>query len=164
MSLVLVGGEEFLIDQKHLKTIQAHNWWLNKVGSTYYLYGRIKGERTSFHRLITGAPKGTTVDHINGNTLDNRLSNLRICSHAENLRNRGKTKTNRSGFKGVCWFKRDKKWHAQITVNYKRLHLGYFSDKKEAARVYDIAARKYFGRFAQLNFSNTSIQNLISNA
>ena len=92
------------------------------------------------------------VDHINGNPLDNRKSNLRICTNAENQRNRGVNKNNTSGYKGVCWAKQNKKWKARIKHNGKLIHLGYYKDKEEAARAYDKKAKELHGEYAYLNF------------
>jgi len=106
----------------------------------------------SIHRLITEAPKGMHVDHINGNPLDNRKSNLRICTHAENSNNTGPRKNNTSGYKGVYWAKRNKRWLAQITHNGKQVYIGHYKDKEEAARAYDAKAKELHGEYAYLNF------------
>ena len=91
------------------------------------------------------------VDHRNGNKLDNRKSNLRICSRSENQMNRGKQKNNTSGFKGVSQIKMNQKWVAYIKVNYKRIYIGCFLKKVDAARAYNMAALKYHGEFGLLN-------------
>jgi len=107
---------------------------------------RVAGKLVRMHRIIAGANhKDEIVDHINGNTLDNRRSNLRICSNAENGRNRGKNSNNSSGFKGV-FLKRDK-WAAQIKHNGKSIHLGTFKTPEEAHLAYQRAANKLHGRF-----------------
>lgn len=111
-----------------------------------------KFHKISMHRLIMYAPKGMQVDHINGNTLDNRKENLRICTNAENQHNSNKPKNNLSGFKGVTWHKNIKIWTASICKDYKKIHLGIFKTKTQAARAYDQAALKYFGEFAKTNF------------
>lgn len=104
------------------------------------------------HRLITKPKSGEQVDHINGNKLDNRRSNLRLCNNSQNQMNQSKKKgVFRSDYKGVCWKKQQGKWYARIGVNYKRIHLGYFNTEKEAALAYNAAALKYFGEFARLN-------------
>ena len=97
-------------------------------------------------------PKGMATDHINGDGLDNRKQNLRICTHAENLRNRRLGKNNTSGYKGVSWHKLHKLWYAHISHNKKLMSLGYFKDKEEAAKAYDRKAIELFGEFAKLNF------------
>ena len=116
--------------------------------------GERERSRTSLpmHRLIMDAPKGMDIDHINGNPLDNRKSNLRICTRAENMRNRGAQKNNTSGYKGVGWCKHRKKWHAQIKHNGKQIYIGRYKDKEEAARAYDAKAKELHGEYAHLNF------------
>lgn len=107
------------------------------------------------HRIITNAKKGETVDHKNGNSLDNTRSNLRICTQAENCRNQKRKITNTSGYKGVSIFKAyakyNKQFVAEITVNYKRISLGYFGTPEEAALAYNKAALEHHGEFAKLN-------------
>ncbi len=104
------------------------------------------------HRVIKGAKAGQSVDHVNGNGLDNRRSNLRLCAHAENLRNRKIHKNNKSGFKGVRKRKESSLWRAEIRSNHKFYFLGNFHSAEEAAHAYDAAALKLHGEFARLNF------------
>lgn len=101
--------------------------------------------------------KGESVDHINGDGLDNRRSNLRVCSHAENRRNSKKVSGRRklaSHYKGVSHPSKNR-WTASITVMWKTLHIGSFKTEIEAARAYDEAARNHHGVFARLNFPGT---------
>jgi AP2 domain len=101
------------------------------------------------HVLIMGF---TGVDHVNGNGLDNRRSvNLRPATTSLNKAN-GDRYFGSSGYKGVYWQKRTKRWQAMVRVNGKGVYLGYFDDPADAARAYDAAARKAFGEFARLNF------------
>lgn len=103
------------------------------------------------HRLVLNANDGEFVDHINGNKLDNRRSNIRICNGAENRRNVGLRKNNISGYKGVYFAKPKGFFTAQITFENKKIHLGCFTCPIEAARAYNEAAKKYHGEFARLN-------------
>ena len=103
------------------------------------------------HRVIMDTELNMIVDHLNGNGLDNRRSNLRNCTHAENMRNRKINKKNRSGFKGVSYYTKDNKWRAMIKFNNLRIHIGFYIDPKDAARAYNEAAVKYHGEFANLN-------------
>lgn len=91
------------------------------------------------------------IDHINGNTLDNQRSNLRIASPAQNQYNRNKAKNNTSGFKGVTWSKFHNKWVAQIKINKKHIHIGYFNDIQSAAKAYNQAALDLHGDYANIN-------------
>jgi hypothetical protein len=91
------------------------------------------------------------IDHINRNGLDNRRANLRLATVAQNAWNSKKRKS-RSGYKGVCYDKAKRRWRAAIVNHGRRIHLGYFEDKIEAAKAYDAAAKKYCGHFALLNF------------
>ncbi len=95
--------------------------------------------------------KGRVTDHRNEKKLDNRRSNLRAATTSQNRGNEGLRKNNTSGYKGVSWSEWAGKWMARIRVNYKHIHLGYFKWKTDAARAYNKAARKHFGRFAKLN-------------
>lgn len=142
-----------LVDEEDAKLLEGHSWFLLKRPGDKNIYARakIKGKPVLMHRLILEAPKGSIIDHINGNGLDNRKSNLRFCSMRDNSRNRKIHIGNKSGFKGVLWKVRNKKWQARICVNYKDISLGLFLDKEDAARAYNAAARKYFGEFAYLN-------------
>ena len=97
------------------------------------------------HRFLMGVLDSTTdVDHKDHNGLNNRRNNIRIATHADNMRNRKKV-----GFKGVRF--RKGKWYARITVNRKEISLGHFLHLQDAANSYDIAAKKYFGDFAYTN-------------
>jgi hypothetical protein len=100
------------------------------------------------HRLIMAAPDGIGVDHINGDGLDNRRANLRLASQRDNSANMAVRASSATGFKGVSWKRRNRKWQAQIG----RTYLGIFASAEEAARAYDHAAREAWGEFAHLNF------------
>jgi AP2 domain-containing protein len=106
------------------------------------------------HVLIMGF---TGIDHENGNGLDNRRANLRPATRSQNKANTSRYSgriPGSSGFKGVYWRERDKRWHAQIRVNGRGITLGYFHDEIQAARAYDAAAREHFGEFARTNFQD----------
>lgn len=98
--------------------------------------GKGNNSRVALHRLLTNAPKGMVVDHINGDTLDNRRENLRICDQFTNMQNRdGLDKNNKSGVRGVHWYKAYSKWRATCRYRNKVHHLGYFDDIEEARKV-----------------------------
>jgi hypothetical protein len=102
------------------------------------------------HRLILGFPEGMSVDHINHDTLDNRKINLRICTHAQNMKNQT-SQVGSSIYKGVCFNKEQKKWRAAITASGKRVYLGDFKTQEAAAIAYNKAAAELHGEFACLN-------------
>ena len=113
---------------------------------------RINGRPHMAHRvawlLNYGEWPGDQIDHINGDRGDNRIANLRLATNSENAKNRKIQSNNRSGVAGVCWHRRGKKWVAQIRVNGRRRHLGYFVTKHEAIAARRQAEAQYFGAFA----------------
>lgn len=151
----LSRGYVSLIDESDYPELSKTKWSYNGCGyAVRAIWNPIK-KKSRFillHRQIMNPVKGQDVDHINGNKLDNRRSNLRLCSRSQNKANVGLKKTNTSGFKGVSYFKGTSRWRARIKVNYKAKHLGFFLDKESAAKAYDAAAILHFGEFAQTNF------------
>jgi hypothetical protein len=121
------------------------------AATSTYINGKHKTLRLS--RYLVGLRHGDKriCDHRNHDTLDDRMSNLRICTKAQNGQNRRKNCNNTSGFKGVKYYKRGKKWVAAINFENKRYHLGYFNFKEEAATAYDNASKKMHGEFALTN-------------
>lgn len=136
-----------LVDDGDFALVSSLKWYVNDSG--YAL--STSTPRIRMHRLILGKKASKYTDHINGNKLDNRRVNLRACTNAQNMRNIPAKKQNTSGFKGVTWQEDCRRWKAQIKVNYKNIHVGIFKVKEDAARAYNDAALKYFGKFAWLN-------------
>lgn len=150
---IIVKNRKVIIDDEDLNLINSLNWTveINPVGQVYFSNRKNK---VRLHRLIMNCPKGMVVDHINGNTLDNRKSNLRICTKLENQYNQKKHKGNRhSKYKGVTFRKelKSKPWEAFIYKDYKSTRLGYFATEKEAAVAYNAKALELYGQFAKLN-------------
>jgi hypothetical protein len=143
-----------IVDKRDAQSIDQHNWYAQHSRGSFYAYRRDKSEGRkliAMNREILKAPSGSFFDHINRDTLDNRRSNLRICTSPENLRNSGPNARNKSGFKGVYWDREKKKWSAQICVMNKKIHLGRFDEKLEAAIAYNVAAKILHGEFSWLN-------------
>lgn len=149
LSLGLEAKDGYTKVDKQFKHLEEFKWRKDKAG---YVVGWIDHKDVRLHRLVTAAQKGMVVDHINHDTRDNRLANLRVCTHSENLRNMVSIARSSSEYKGVSYYKRDKNFSAQIQVLGRKKHLGYFQLAKDAAVAYDDAAKKYFGQFAHLNF------------
>ena len=150
----LTQGKFALVDDKDFERFGDFKWqYMNGyAGRTVYMGGGRKGAIYTtewLHRLIAEVPEGMVGDHINGDTLDNQRSNLRICTQRQNLMNTGKKSTNTSGVKGVSWHKASKKWVAQIYIDGKKRHLGIYSDINEAKRIYQNSAEQTFGIFAR---------------
>lgn len=152
----LSQGKVALVDDEDYDRLAAHNWYASKDGRTYYARRRDgrNGPTRVMHRVILDAEAQIEVDHINGNGLDNRRSNLRPCTRKENGRSRRATRKpgQHSAHKGVIYNVRAKKWRAYIYPDGRNTHLGYFKDEIDAALAYDAAAVRYFGAFARVNF------------
>ena len=156
----LKNGQSFIVDDEDFDKVSEYSWHLFGAGyigrskSLGYLDGKQKNKTLYIHRFLTNAPDDKEVDHINGNKLDNRKSNLRFCNHSQNNAYRLKQSNNTSGFKGVSLHKATMKWRAYVKQNGKTTSLGYHKSAIEAARAYDKKALELFGEFAILNFSN----------
>lgn len=155
LHIPLTRGKFALIDENDYDLIGHLKWHATPSKNTFYAFHSVRGAGVIvMHRIILAAPQGTEVDHIDGNGLNNRRSNLRLCTRSQNSMNTQKLDGTTSRYKGVYWFRGTSKWHARITVNRERRHLGFFSSEIDAARTYDEAARSLFGEFARLNFPN----------
>jgi HNH endonuclease/AP2 domain len=150
----LTSGGVAIVDEADFEMLSVMRWRANDRGYVVTWSTRDPSSRgySKMHRMVMLPEPGQEIDHINGDKLDNRRANLRVCTRAENNRNRSIHRNNQSGLKGVFWHSRDRRWRAKIQVDGQRLHLGNFADKADAARAYDIAATEHFGEFAVLNF------------
>lgn len=161
MALIKVAGKicgDMIVDDADAERCRQFRWFgsSNSAG-TVYLRARMPGHKNAvpIHRWLLDAPPGMKVDHINGNTWDNRRSNLRLCTHAENSRNRRRKSLGATGFKGVNRDPRPnytfKPYRARIRFGGQEIHLGYFPSAEKAAAAYDSAAMRLFGEFAATN-------------
>lgn len=123
-----------VIDEGMLDLVNQFTWYRNQSGYAFTKSKRLHIKFLSMHRLIAGQPDGLEVDHINGNTLDNRRENLRTATHQQNLENRarGANSNSSTGVRGVHWDKRTKKFQAQIRAGGVTKYLGRFTDLDEA--------------------------------
>jgi hypothetical protein len=150
-----------LVDDDDLAIVEGIRWYATRnerANSTWYA---IAQGSVYMHRLLMGFPKGLTVDHINGNGLDNRRANLRIATRSQNLANRGIQRQRRpksSRFKGVCWDRSRGLWTAYIVVAARQKSLGRFTSEADAAHAYDAAALDTWGEFARPNFPASTTQ------
>lgn len=150
ISIPISKGLETIIDiddYEKLKNAGLLRWNAQKCGKRFYVSKNSKNKKIYLHRYIMNCPDGFCIDHINGNSLDNRKLNLRICSFRENSRN-----VKKQSFKGITKTKNGK-YQVQIQHNGRHIVIGVFSVESEAARVYDFAAAMLFGEFANFNFS-----------
>lgn len=152
MQISLANGGFAEIDESDLALVSAHRWTfsVHRCGIRY-ARTKIDGKVVLMHRLILGCDESLEVDHRDGNGLNNRRTNLRPCTHQQNIANRRKLAPATSAFKGVFWETRRGAWCANIRVQGRKKHLGYFEEETEAARAYDVAAKQGFGEFARIN-------------
>lgn len=141
----LTRGKNAIIDNEDFDIISSINW--------HYSSGYAKNTAVgSMHRFVISAEKNMEVDHINGDKLDNRKSNLRQCNRQQNQFNTRSRLNYSSKYKGIGWNKGRKKWRARIGLDGELIDLGLFSSEIEAAKAYDKKAIELFGEFAYLNF------------
>lgn len=146
------GARVIQIDAEDYDRVAQHTWHLHKMKAKKVEYVMANYGVGFLHRFIMKPNDSQQVDHKNGNGLDCRKSNLRVCSNSQNQMNKKMYK--RSGLKGVCFDKgmqRRKRYKAGISVNGKRVHLGYYESETSAANAYNNAANLYHGEFAQIN-------------
>ena len=142
------SGRSFIFDTDDYSIVSQYQWSVSLSG---YVLGSRNGYKVKLHQLLIGSP-GMVVDHINGDPSDCRRINLRIATQHQNSYNSSLPKSSSTGYKGVCFDKRRRKYMAYIHPNGKMVFLGYYNRPDEAALAYDKAASVYFGKFAKLNY------------
>jgi hypothetical protein len=153
----LTKGKIAIIDDEDYERVVQHRWFASLINGHWYAYHDFrqkngKYKHVSMHGFILAAPRGTHIDHINNDGLDNRKSNLRLATPAQNARNCAKYRNNSSGFKGVFRRKSTGRYEAQIKDKGKIIRLGVYRNAEDAARAYDAKALELAGQFARLNF------------
>lgn len=142
------NGSVCLFDIEDYDKIKEYHWHQNSDG---YAVCNIQRDNQWFtilmHRLVMDAPDGVEIDHIHGNTLDNRKAELRIVTQSDNKKNRAMYTNNKSGYKGVSWNAPKQKWVANIQCDGQQFYLGAFSSSYDAHVCYEKAAKELFGAY-----------------
>lgn len=156
----LTKGYTAVIDSNDVHLVEGYNWYAQiKPTMVYarrneYPNGKLKAIR--MHRVIAEAKDGEQVDHVDHDGLNNRKSNLRICTAAENRRNSRISSLNKSGKKGCSWSKTKKRWEACIKVDGENVHLGFFDDIEKAHEAYRSASKRLHGEFGYAGAKTSS--------
>ncbi len=158
MKLIRITRELFtIVDDEDFDIISQYSWYAHKSdNNTFYARSEIDGKKVYLHRFLLGINKRSIqIDHINGDKLDNRKSNLRITDAKGNGANKKPKKNGSSKYKGVSFRKRciDNPWEASVESAGKNYYLGNFKTEIEAAKAYDAKAKELFGEFAKLNMN-----------
>jgi hypothetical protein len=151
--ITLTQGKVAIVDDEDYEKVNSYKWCYDKPYARRTTWDRAlqKQSVVRMHRFIMGVPKGKFIDHINGDGLDNRKINLRICTQAQNNSNRKKDiRDKHSKYKGARL--RNNRWYSYITISGNMTYIGAFDSELEAAKAYDAAALLHFGEFANLNF------------
>lgn len=148
----LTQGQVTRVDADALDTLYGYLFHAAFIYNAFYAATICPTEkrRLYLHRIVTNAPRGLEVDHINGDRLDNRRENLRLVPHRLNQKNIGLNRKNTSGVKGVYWERTRNKWHAQISVENRIIFLGRFDTLEEGKAAYAAASKKYHGEYGRL--------------
>lgn len=151
----LTKGYEAVIDACDASLVAAWNWHARTDTNTVYAARNIEKDASglrgaiSMHRQISNNPDGMEVDHWDGDGLNNRRINLRIATKSENQRNRKTSTLSQTGLKGVSPYNRNGTWHARISINGKRISLGYYKTPEEAHSAYCNASAEMHGEFGR---------------
>ncbi len=154
-TIPLTQGKVALVDASDYAQLIQFRWHaaFDPRGNRWYAIRAARSHKRTpvkMHRQIMGLQYGERlyVDHADGDGLNNRKVNLRICTQMQNSYNRGANANNKLGFKGVHFYPKTKKYAAHITANHKRIHLGYFNTPEEAHEAYCKASALHHGKFS----------------
>lgn len=149
------GHFDILIDLEDVDRCKDITWSIQRIRygkeKEYYMFYATSHKTGMLHRYVVNAPKGVIADHKDGNTYDNRKSNIRICDYTGNNRNAGLHVNNKSGHKGVIWYYYHdvNKWWASICVDRKIKSLGYHDKYDDAVKAREDAEKKYYGEYSR---------------
>lgn len=154
----LSGGKTSICDKSDFKIISKHIWYAAKSANSddlFYAYSNVKlksGEKRTIkmHRIILDLKESEIADHKNHDGLDNRRENLRMCSLSQNAYNKRIQRNNSSGYVGVHWMEKIKKYEAYFWINKKKHKVGYFKDLEEAVFERNKAVKTHHGEFANI--------------
>lgn len=150
--ITLTQGYVALVDDEDYEDLMRVNWYACICsGKVYARHSLPNSKKIFMHRYLIKCEGKEQVDHIDSNGINNQRSNLRKCTHQQNVCNRSKAKTTTSIYLGVHWKKDRNKWRAAIKSNDSLTHLGYYQNQEEAALAYNKAAISIHGEFAKLN-------------
>ena len=164
---MLINGGYALVSDEDYEYLSQWKWAKDPTGYARRTNLLPKTLSRNMHRLLINPPAGLVVDHINGNRLDNRRENLRLCTQSQNLGNSGINSTNKSGIKGVCYCSQTGKWKAYLSLDGKQHWLGRFGNIEDAARARAIAASEKYGEFdygAKIEAKPVEITNRLSSS
>ena len=152
--VTLTRGYEAVIDAADVLLVGGWNWFALVRPHTVYAYrtdcSSLKKRTVMLHRVIAGEPEALEVDHIDCDGLNNRRSNLRAATRAQNMHNMRTPKRNTSGFKGVGFDRLSGQWRAYIKINGKQHHLGCFTTPEDAHEAYVTASDRLHGEFGRI--------------
>lgn len=148
--MIDTNGNVYGLDGRIMKSKPDNNGYLRVC-----LYNNKHRKFKNIHRIVAQMflpdfNEKLDVDHKNRIRHDNRVENLRMVTRQQNSMNRPKQVNNTSGYKGLYWDKRNKKWHSRIYYNGKNIHLGYFNDIEEAREAYNKKAKELYGEYAYI--------------
>jgi hypothetical protein len=150
--IALTKGHYAIVDDADYPMLSAYKWQASERGTNVYASTDINRKKVYMHRMIMDPAEGLTIDHRDGNGLNNQRSNLRTATKRQNIINRTRLRPNtKSKYRGVFAITNSKSWRAQIFVNGKTIYLGSYATEESAALAYNRAAQKHHGDFAKLN-------------
>lgn len=150
----LTKNKYALVDDEDYDFLNQWKWHYHSMGYASrrkWIKGQNRQESILMHRFLMNTPVGMDTDHINRNKLDNRRSNLQICTKGLNHQRAKLQSNNTTGYKGIVWYKPTNRWRVAIKFNKKGIHLGYFKELTEAISAYNNKALELFGSMAVLN-------------
>jgi hypothetical protein len=152
-------GKYALVDDEDYEYLSRFRWFWGPTSTYATGYVTGDGRMSLMHKLVINVPAGYFADHINGDRLDNRRSNLRVVTGSQNNWNMGASSRNQWGLRGVSYHKKAGKWEAYLGiggnakagVRTRKIYLGLYTSPEAAGRAYNVAAIQFYGDYARLN-------------